>query len=71
MHICTREETWDGGQSYVLTEKGLEVPKIELIPDQPLLIRPYFHSCLSLTCCTLIGPVLGPNSHGFFPGPTY
>lgn len=48
-------------------EEGLEVPKIEPIPDQSLLVSLSFNSPPSLTSCTLLGLVLGPKLLGVAP----
>lgn len=42
-----------GEQAYVLMEKSLEVPMIELIPDQSLLVSLSVNRCPFLTSCTL------------------
>lgn len=52
---------WGGKQVYVLMEKSLEVPRIEVIPDQSLFVSLSFNSLPSLTSYTLLGLVLGPK----------
>ena len=49
------------------TEKGLEMPQTELIPDQSLSVRPSFKSCLPLTSPTVVGPVLSARLLGAAP----
>lgn len=58
---------WGREQAFMLMEKGLEVPKIELIPDQSLLVSLSFNSPSALTSCALLGLVLAPKLLGVAP----
>ena len=51
----------------MLMEKDLEVPEVELLPDEALLVSLSFNSCPCRTRCSLTGAVLGPNLLGVAP----
>lgn len=58
---------WGEGQAYMLMEKGLEMLKVEPVPDQSRWSALHLTAIFSQTSCTLRSAVLGPRLLGWAP----